>query len=182
MPPVSQSSSTIRAFMAVAVLMPTLALLGGCFLETPPQVSVTGLNVLALGASDMPSAQLAVDLELENPTPEPIQLEQFDYSVVVESDGERGQWSGSWSALRTLPAGQTVSLSIPAVVPYSFGDAPEEAQWQVSGTISYKAPGRLAQILFDTGFRRPRHQFGGQGTSITPPPAPVGQTERRTGT
>lgn len=159
----------IRAFIAMASLLPALAFLGGCFLETPPQVSVTGLNVLALGASDTPSAQLGVDLELENPTREPIQLEQFDYTVVVESGGERDRWSGRWSALRTLPAGKTVSMSIPAVVPYTFADAPEEAEWRVSGSISYKAPGRLAQILFDTGFRRPRHQFGQRGTSITPP-------------
>ena len=164
-----KARSRIQAAVLAAALLPVVFSLGGCFFETPPNVSVTGLDVLAVGASDTPSAKLSVNLQLENPTPEPIQLEIYNYTVMVESEGERSRWTGVWSALRTLPAGQTVSMSIPAVVPYTFSQSPEKAEWRVSGTISYKAPGRLAQILFDTGFRRPEHQFNGRGVSINPP-------------
>ena len=169
------TESWLQALKTTA-LMPVLVLLGGCFFETPPNVNVTGMHVLAVGASDSPSVKLGVDIQLQNPTDEPIQLEVYDYTVRVNAEGERSQWSGTWSALRTLPPGKTVDMSIPAVVPYNFSEAPEKAEWRVSGSISYKAPGRLAQILFDTGFRRPEHQFNGRGVSITPP-NPASDTE-----
>ena len=48
---------------------------GGCFLETPPGVSVRGVDLLAVGTADPPSAKLGIDVQLENPTEKPIQLE-----------------------------------------------------------------------------------------------------------
>ena len=163
------SRSAIQALLGAVILTTGMLPLGGCIFETPPKVSVTGLQVRDVGVSEEPSAKLGVGLRLENPTEKPIQLEVYQYTVVVDSDGDRNRWSGTWSALRTLPAGETVQMSIPAIVPYNFAKAPEKAEWRVSGTISYKAPGRLAQILFDTGFRRPEHQFNGRGISIAPP-------------
>ncbi len=141
---------------------------GGCFLETPPRVSVRGVDLLAVGTDDPPSARLGIDVQLENPTGKPIQLELYNYTFVVDGSSGRDSWSGEWSALRTLPAGETVDMVIPAVVPFTFAEEMETTRWRVSGWISYKAPGRLAQILFDTGFRRPEHGFSGQGTSISP--------------
>ena len=126
---------------------------------------------MEIGTSEEPTAQLGIDLTLENPTGEPIQLDTYDYSVIVNASEGRSRWSGKWSALRTLPAGRTIEMTIPAVVPYTFSEAPELATWRVSGSISYKAPGRWAQILFDTGFRRPEHGFSGRGTSIGLPTA-----------
>lgn len=143
---------------------------GGCLFETPPNVKVRGVHILEVGTAESPSVKLGVELTLENPTQEPIQLEEYDYQVIVESEGQRERWSGSWSALRTLPSGDNVEMVVPAVVPYTFVNSPETASWRVSGTISYKAPGRLAQILFDSGFRRPKHGFSGRGLSITPTP------------
>ena len=151
-----------RFMLAILVLVG-----GGCFLETPPRVSVQGVNLLAVGTDVPPSAKLGIDIQLENPTRKPIQLELYNYTLFVDTESGSNRWSGEWSALRTLPAGRTVDMVIPAVVPYDFAEAMETARWRVSGWISYKAPGRLAQILFDTGFRRPEHGFSGQGTAIS---------------
>ena len=166
----AMNDSSSKQLLGSAMLACLTLCLGGCFFETPPNVEVRGVHILEVGMAESPSVQLGVDLTLENPTQEPIQLEQYDYQVTVESEGQRERWSGSWSALRTLPAGDRVEMVVPAVVPYTFAQSPETASWRVSGTISYKAPGRLAQILFDSGFRRPKHGFSGQGVSITPTP------------
>ena len=169
MPPVLHRSSWKR-ISGTGILACLVLCLGGCLFETPPHVEVTGIHLLDVGVSQAPTAKLGVEVTLENPTQEPIQLEKYDYQLVVESDGQRERWSGSWSALRTLPAQDTVEMVIPAVVPYTFADSPETASWRVSGTISYKAPGRLAQILFDSGFRRPKHGFSGRGPGIAAEP------------
>ena len=70
-------------------------------------------------------------------------------------------------------------MQIPAVIPDPFLPASEGTNWTISGTVSYKAPGRWAQILFDTGFRRPKEDFRGKGAEIAPlgaPTEPVGTT------
>lgn len=161
----------IRRIHPACGLAPVLAacLLAGC--DTPPNVAVESVHCVAVGQSSPTYVELGVDLLLENPTDNPIQLETFEYSLSV---GSSGRWSGSWSALRTLPARKTVRMQLPAVVEDPFTVDAENTSWQISGSISYKAPGRLAQILFDTGFRRPSHDFSGRGEAI---PAPGASTE-----
>ena len=145
--------------------------LPGC--DTPPRVEVQGIHCTAIGESDPAFAQLEVDLLLENPTDEPIQLQTFEYTVVVGNSAPRARWQGSWAALQTLPALETVQMKIPAVVENPFREGFGDTTWRVSGSISYKAPGRLAQILFDTGFRLPTHDFQGRGDSIQSPTLPT---------
>ena len=77
-------------------------------------VSVTGLNV----PGKRHALRGLVWISTRNPTREPIQLEEFDYLVVVESGGEQTRWSGRCPHCE-LPAGKTVSMSIPAVVSHS---------------------------------------------------------------
>lgn len=151
------------------VILPLIALniLGGC--DTPPGVEVKGIHCVAIGDSEPAFVELGIDLLLVNPTDEPIQLEVFEYTVHVGESASSLHWRGSWSALLTLPPGQTVPLTIPAVVENPFVPGVENTSWRIFGTISFKAPGRLAQILFDTGFRRPTHEFHGVGASIDPP-------------
>jgi hypothetical protein len=155
-----------RAALAVLTFS-ALNLLGGC--DTPPNVEVKGVQCVAIGDSEPGFAKLQVDLLLGNPTDEPMQLEVFEYTVQVGETGSNLQWHGSWSALRTLPPRETVPMRIPAVVENPFTEGVENTSWRIFGTISFKAPGRLAQILFDTGFRRPTHDFQGRGPSIEPP-------------
>ena len=139
-------------------------LLAAC--DTPPQVEVRQITCTAIGTSEPQFAQLELDLLLENTTDEPIQLQTFEYTVEVGQSSDRSRWQGSWQALRTLPARTAVPMTLPAVIPNPFLGATSDTRWRMFGTISYKAPGRLAQILFDTGFRLPKHDFQGRGESI----------------
>ncbi len=144
-------------------ILPLCCLLTGCVFDTPPNVVVQDVSVSALGEGSPAVVELDIDLKLENTTDDPIQLETFDYTLTT-AGGDR--WSGSWSALRTLPAKETFNMRIPAVIPDPFTSVDTDTSWRVEGTVSYKAPGRWAQILFDTGFRRPTHDFRGRGPAI----------------
>jgi len=132
-------------------------------------VEVKGIQCQAIGDSSPAYAELGVELVLGNPTDEPLQLEVFDYTVEVGGAGSGKRWQGQWSALRTLPARESIPMRIPAVIENPFTEADGQTNWRIHGTISYKAPGRFAQILFDTGFRRPTHGFQAEGPSIAPP-------------
>ena len=147
------------------ILLPFCCLLAGCVFDTPPNVLVQDVSVSAVGEGSPAAVELGIDLRLENTTKDPIQLETFEYTFTT-TGGDR--WSGSWSALRTLPARESFSMRIPAVIPDPFSSPDADTGWRVEGTVSYKAPGRWAQILFDTGFRRPTHDFRGQGPAIRP--------------
>lgn len=151
-------SRTLRCLM-----LGSAAALTGCVFDTPPNITVEEVKWLARGESDPPFIELGVELMLQNPTAEPIQLETFEYTFRAEN-GQ--QWKGAWSALRTLPAGASIPLQVPAIVQELPDQDVLQTGWKVSGTVSYKAPGRWAQILFDTGFRRPTHDFRGQGEQI----------------
>ena len=150
-------------------------MLTGCSFDTPPQISVESVNALAMTEATNSHLQLGIELDLYNPTEEPIQLERFRYTLKTSADTS---WSGSWSALRTLPPQSTVRMRLPAVIPALPAIQPELMGWTISGDVSYKAPGRWAQILFDTGFRRPTHDFSGKGTAMAGnPPTTEGDSE-----
>ncbi len=151
-------------------MLGSAAALTGCSFDTPPNISVEEVKWVTRGESTPPFIELSVEMMLQNPTDEPIQLETFEYTFRTD-DG--GQWKGAWSALRTLPPRASVPMQVPAIVEEMPDEDVQKTGWKVSGTISYKAPGRWAQILFDTGFRRPTHDFSGRGDQIELPEAPA---------
>jgi len=160
MPATTTSRGPFLASLALVMVM-----LSGCQFDTPPGINVTGARWFAVGDSEPPHVQLLVDLELENTQEQSIQLEEFEYTFRVKKpEGGRDSWSGVWLPLRTIPAETTVTLSIPAVIPKP--EAPLE--WEVRGDLTYKAPGRWAQILFDTGIRTPSTSFRGTGQTANP--------------
>ena len=149
--------------LATSVLM--IGTLAGCQFDTPPAITVTGARWFAVSDSEPGHVQMLVDLELENVEQEPIQLEEFEYTFrATTASGQRESWSGIWLPLRTVPAESKIMLSIPAVIPQ-----PDSLmEWEVRGDLNYKAPGRWAQILFDTGLRTPSTSFRGNGESSDP--------------
>ena len=142
-----------------------LGTLTGCRFDTPPAVSVTGARWAAVSESEPGHLQLLLDLELENAEDASIQLEKFEYTFLTNGeDGQRQSWNAVWLPLRTIPAETKVTIEIPAVVPRP----PSSLDWEIRGELSYKAPGRWAQILFDTGLRTPSTSFSGGGRSSAP--------------
>jgi hypothetical protein len=50
---------------------------------------------------------------------------------------------------------------------------PPHAQYSVNGTLEYVTPGDIAQILLDTGVRKPKVTFGGAGELALASPNPA---------
>ena len=144
-----------------AILRPlivgTLALSAGC--NTPPVISVTGIDVVEKGAT---TSELAVRLEIQNLTGEPIRLDTWEYGLQMHG---QSVYSGQWVAAITIPAESRVLTAIPAVV--QNADLPTaDASWNVNGWIRYLEPTRFSQMLYDLGLNRPSTGFGGRGDKV----------------
>jgi hypothetical protein len=123
-----------------------LSVLAAC--TTPPGIRVTGLDVVEESAS---TAEVAVRLEIRNPTAVPIRLDTWNYS-------------GQWVAAITVPPESRVLTAIPAVIPRDAES--QTAGWSVGGSIRYLEPTRFSQMLYDLGLNRPSTGFSGRGQGM----------------
>jgi len=130
---------TTHHAMAVPVL------LAAC--GTPPRVEIVeAVPVTTIGTEQ----EWALVVRVHN---------QRDAQLVL--DGwtlDAGGRQIEWVATRTVPPREMILESLPVVLPASAG------AWSVTGELFYVAPGRLNDILFDSGFSRPSVSFAG-----TPP-------------
>ena len=143
--------------------------MSGCTVYRDPSVSVVGATV-----TETADGLLGIELSLllENPNEQPLALHEFNYTLAV--DGAVA-YQGRWAASATLPASGTRRLSIPAVVRYdqvgrmaSSGES--KPRYDLAGYVLYIVPGEIAEILFDTGVRKPKASFTAQGVlDLTPP-------------
>ena len=132
-----------------------LAVLGGC--AVPPQITVRSVDVVAQGQN---AVQVAIRMDMRNDSDEPVKLDMWEYSLT--GAGQR-VYSGRWSAGMTLPPRETVVASIPAVVPGAVPPG-EGWAWSTSGNVTFLAPSRLAEVLYEIGLSRPTQTFSGSGT------------------
>jgi LEA14-like dessication related protein len=143
--------------------------LGGCSSYKDPSVKIIGASVVETSGEAM---TLRIAADLTNPNDEPLKLLTFSYHVDV--DGHR-VYRGVRAAEATLAANEQRQVSLPAVVRFadlhgSPTSQPVNAEYTVSGSLQYVTPGEIAQILFDSGVRKPKTGF--RGTVVTTP-API---------
>ena len=136
----------------------TNAILRGLF-ATAALLTAACVDVVEKGAT---TSELAVRLEIQNLTGEPIRLDTWEYNLQMQG---QGVYSGQWVAAITIPAESRVLTAIPAVV--NNGDLPTtDASWNVDGWIRYLEPTRFSQMLYDLGLNRPSTSFGGRGDKV----------------
>lgn len=122
--------------------------------------AITVRNVSVQEETDQ-AVRLTVDVDLSNPADASMRLLQWNYTFSNAS----GSYSGTWEALTTLPPRTTVSKSIPVVLPSVAG----ADSWNISGSLTYRSPSRVAEIFYDLGLWRPRTGFGGSSQSAAQP-------------
>lgn len=119
----------------------------------PPVVTVTDARVVEQTAE---GARIDFTLELSNPN-----------AVALPLIASRYQVSASGSAVslshppnRTLPAGGRQTLILSAALPGSL----RGAEYNFSGSITYKPPGEIRQLLTESYVPLPSVGFTHQGT------------------
>ena len=139
-----------------------LASAAGCSNFRAPAVSVNDVSVI-----DATEEALALSfvMDLQNPNQAAVPLHEFRYTVAI--DGKE-VYAGRRAGGVTLSAAGSRQVLLPAVVPYEkvgwrAEALPASVSYSVKGQLSYNAPNRLAQILFDTGVRRPKVSFASRG-------------------
>ena len=73
-------------------------------------------------------------------------------------------FNGRRAAERTLPAGDTQQILLPATVPLEALQGATNPRYVLSGQIEYSKPGALADTLFDAKLVRPKIAFSDRGT------------------
>jgi hypothetical protein len=169
----------LRIRAAGLIITVACFVLGGCSNYRDPSIALGGSKV-----ADVSDEALALkfSLDLKNPNNEPLKLLQFKYDVNI--DGKR-VYSGMRSAEATLASSSARQLEIPAVVrfadlgwnPGNPQSMPPHAQYSVSGTLEYITPGDIAQLLLDTGVRKPSVSFSGAGEVALSQPIAIPATE-----
>lgn len=147
------------------LLVAFIAAISGCSGFRDPVVTI--LNASLTETSEN-AIGLGIHLELKNSNSEPVELYEFTYAITIN---DTGTYRGRWAASATLPANGSRQLVIPAVVRYdqlgwTEDSVPAQARFDVTGTLLYIAPGDIAEILFDTGVRKPTVAFSGRGIII----------------
>jgi LEA14-like dessication related protein len=135
---------------------------GGCSIYRDPALNV---GQPAVHETTEQALTLRFPIDLQNPNEEPLKLLQLEYDVRVDG---RTVYSGIRDAQATVASHGTRQVEIPAVVRYddlnwTAANVPAQARYSISGKLQYVTPGEIAQILFDTGVRKPRAGFRAQG-------------------
>lgn len=150
-----------REFILVILALAGMSL-GGCTSYRSPSIQL--VDVRMVDRSDE-AAAFHFDFDLENPNEEPIELREFRYTLSV--DGTR-VYEGRRAASTTLQPGTTNRVELPAAIRYALvnwqaSTLPESVEYRLTGTLVYVTPGELAEVLLDTGVRRPTASFSTAG-------------------
>jgi hypothetical protein len=140
--------------LLASILLVTLA--GGCAYQSP-RLKVTDIKVTERSEAGI---VLKVAVEAENRNEVELPLREIRYKVgFAGGPSYTGVRSGE-ASLRRLG---TQTLTFPAVIPLAAGEPVPEGllNVEVSGDLSYIAPGELSKVLYDTGIRRPSKSFSG---------------------
>lgn len=142
--------------------------LTGCSGYRSPTITVTGAEVVQRTDEGV---AIRFALDLANPNDEELELRQFNYSLTVNG---KKVYSGRRAAEATLRAAGEKRLFLPAVLRYDLlgwddRSRPSEVGYSLSGSLLYVTPGEIAEILLDTGVRKPRVRFSEAGRVMLGP-------------
>lgn len=154
-----------------AILGTAAAVCGGCSSYQAPALEIA--SVTAAQETEQ-GVVLSFGLNATNDNEVALPLKTVRYSL--ELDGET-VFSGQRSAEATLRRKGTQRILLPAAFPWeAAGQFRTEghASYRLSGELSYVTPGELAELLFDTGVRRPSVRFSEEGVIEFPAAADDG--------
>src|SRR5690606_26748915 len=140
----------------VAILGTAAALCGGCSSFQAP-----GLEIATVTAAQETEQGMVLSLGLNATNENEVALPLKTARYPLELNGEQ-VFSGQRSAEATLRRKGTQRILLPAAFSWEAAGQTRpkgEVSYRLRGEMSYVTPGELAELLFDTGVRRPSVRF-----------------------
>lgn len=158
---------------AAAVIGPALAA-PGCSRYRAPTFELVGVRELERTDDAL---VLGFTLAASNPNDENLPMRQADYRLIIDGVPAFNGMRSAETILRRYGKGQLIEL--PAIVPADRFDLSAfdsgSIRYLLTGSIEYQTPGELAEVLFDSGVRRPKAPLRAAGTldlDAHAPPSP----------
>lgn len=143
---------------APPVLILSAALLTGCSTYQPPSFETVGVREVERTDEH---AVLVFTVRATNPNREPMPLRRADYTVTLGGDTV---FSGVRSPESTVDTYGVNTFDLPAVVPSALSGRTGELPYAIRGTVIYRRPGALADMLFDANITVPEATLDLTGT------------------
>lgn len=151
----------IRAITTVAAGAFGLALVG-CQSQPAPSFEVAGVAITEQTAEGM---VVTFRVRADNRGEEALPLRTVHYSISLDG---RPAFSGQRAAEATVRRYGSQEFLLPVALTLGEGrDLPAlptgQVPYALNGTVEYEVPGSIAELLFDTGIRRPSASFSESG-------------------
>lgn len=145
-------------FAPKLLVIATSALLAGCAVYEDPVFRITGVE---MAQRTDEAALIRFTVEGDNPNRDQLPLEEVRYTVEIEG---HPPFDARRSAQATLPGFRTQSFTLPVAITTETGPIPDgRVAYSIRGTVAYRLPGSIADLLFDNEIRKPRAPFGESG-------------------
>ena len=140
---------------AIIACLAAASVLVGCSGTQTPSLSVLGGSVKERGPN---ATVVEFIIDADNANPDALPLQEVEYTVA--RDGVV-VFSGKRSAEAIIRRYGKQQFVLPAA--FTSEQSPE-GEYRISGTVTYIAPGALAETLFDQEIVRPSVDFSGTAT------------------
>ena len=152
---------SVQPLLASTVLAPALvAGLTGCSAYRSPTFEAIGVREVERTDEH---AVLVFTVKATNPNREPMPLRRADYTVRF---GEDDVFTGTRSPESTVNTFGTHTFELPAVIPASLAGRTGEIPYAIHGSVIYRRPGALADVLFDASISVPQATLDLSGNVI----------------
>lgn len=140
---------------AIIACLSAVSVVAGCSGTQAPSLSVLGGSVKERGPA---ATVVEFIIDADNANPDALPLQEVEYTV--SRDGVV-VFSGKRSAEAIIRRYGKQQFVLPAA--FTSEQSPE-GEYRISGTVTYIAPGALAETLFDQEIVRPSVDFSGTAT------------------
>ena len=148
-------TTTTLATLALAAA----ATLTGCTGARAPSFRITDVQLVQRSAD---ASLVLFTVEGDNPNRQQLPLDTVRYTMTLEG---RSPFTAQRSAQATLPGFGTQTFTVPVAIRDAEGGLPEgKASYSITGSVEYRLPGSIADLLFDNDIRKPTQAFGESGT------------------
>lgn len=144
-------------FFRIAVLIFVPFLLWGCSSVKAPRFETVGVRQVEQSDS---RTVYNFAIKATNPNKEPIPLRQFTYTIKLDNTHT---FTGVRSPETTLHTYADHTFEVPAVFQVAPSELSGTIEYTLNGSAKYLKPGKLAEVMFDTGFSVPKAQFTHRG-------------------